>query len=510
MDYNWGDTDTLVSDTLDDDSDFNEEEEEQEDDEIENYTDQDDVNAYDIVEDGIIDQAVHLAARRNALCTNYETHTRHLGDKSCVLSEYLKDCSDKYYSLGYLGSSTYVVPLHVLSLVPGHKVHRLAIHKSNTTTDVVEVYVECLLNKRTRVTRRGSRQNSKDQNQFCPPNFEVICSSKKEASKSNCPLVLGNNVSNNALSGVCISYESDEMIWNVPNLCNNKNYRRPCGLGSTLVSNNVVLMYPEVQQYLIPEHLRIPKEDHLRFLCCCSSPSSASPKGLIRHAVDGTVVRCYKKGVDLQLTELILDFYNMNCTCDEADVILSVAGCEIELCRSCLCRLEEICLSYSRVSPHCITLHYYAEELVTLSFCTGSLMRFSNPDNKWVDSASIQSKPSDYTQILSSISLMIPFLSYISPTRAGMLSTFLSQSICTPSCRYDPCRVVVPLYNESPLMCARVVEEGSVDMLSTSIPGLNVFVVFCNLDLTHEDGMVMSASAAYRYKYLCVSKIKMT
>jgi hypothetical protein len=129
--------------------------------------------------------------------------------------------------------------------------------------------------------------------------------------------------------------------------------------------------------------------------------------------------RCYTKGVDSQIRELILDFYRINCTCDEPDVVLSVAGCRIELCRSCLRRLEEVCVSYSRVTPHCITLHYDTQDLVTLSFCTGSLMRFSNSDNRWVDSASVQTKPSDYSEMLSSISLMIPFLSYISPTRAA-------------------------------------------------------------------------------------------
>ena len=35
-----------------------------------------------------------------------------------------------------------------------------------------------------------------------------------------------------------------------------------------------------------------------------------------------------------------------------------------------------------------------------------------------------------------------------------------------------------------------------------------MFAIFFNLDLTYKDGIVMSATAAYRYKYLCVCKVK--
>lgn len=40
-----------------------------------------------------------------------------------------------------------------------------------------------------------------------------------------------------------------------------------------------------------------------------------------------------------------------------------------------------------------------------------------------------------------------------------------------------------------------------------SLPGLNLFVAFINTDLTYEDGVVMSVSAARKFKYLCMKRI---
>ncbi len=40
-------------------------------------------------------------------------------------------------------------------------------------------------------------------------------------------------------------------VYKVPSGCPSKRYRTPCGLGSTLLSNNVVLMHPDVPQYLV-------------------------------------------------------------------------------------------------------------------------------------------------------------------------------------------------------------------------------------------------------------------
>jgi hypothetical protein len=42
--------------------------------------------------------------------------------------------------------------------------------------------------------------------------------------------------------------------------------------GVDLVANSVVLMYPDIQQYMVPTDLRTSDESYLGFLCCCSSP----------------------------------------------------------------------------------------------------------------------------------------------------------------------------------------------------------------------------------------------
>jgi hypothetical protein len=64
-----------------------------------------------------------------------------------------------------------------------------------------------------------------------------------------------------------------------------------------MVVNSIVLMYPDVNQYLIDSESRRPTIDQIGFLCCTSSSPSAALKGLIRYTVTGTVCRCYNKGV---------------------------------------------------------------------------------------------------------------------------------------------------------------------------------------------------------------------
>ena len=61
--------------------------------------------------------------------------------------------------------------------------------------------------------------------------------------------------------------------------CPNKRYTAPCGAGSTMVTNSVVLMYPHINQYLIKPEQRMPHEHEIGFLCQSSSSSSAALKG---------------------------------------------------------------------------------------------------------------------------------------------------------------------------------------------------------------------------------------
>lgn len=58
----------------------------------------------------------------------------------------------------------------------------------------------------------------------------------KSGTTNEAPLCLGNSIS---CSRLAVTVGSK--VYNVPTQCNTKNYRRPCGLGATLVCKNVVL-----------------------------------------------------------------------------------------------------------------------------------------------------------------------------------------------------------------------------------------------------------------------------
>jgi hypothetical protein len=136
---------------------------------------------------------------------------------------------------------------------------------------------------------------SMDINEFVPfnPVVQLAKPIKNRGFKDKAPLTMGNKISCTRLSHCDLSLDENGVTYSVPTGCSTKNYRRPCGLGSTLVSNTVVLMYPDVQQYLVPSELREPSMDDIGFLCCSSSPSSASTKGIIRYLASGTVMRSY-------------------------------------------------------------------------------------------------------------------------------------------------------------------------------------------------------------------------
>jgi hypothetical protein len=90
---------------------------------------------------------------------------------------------------------------------------------------------------------------------------------------------------------------------------------------------------------------------------------------------------------------------------------------------------------------------------------------------------------------------------------AGNLDTCqILEVALIPNCRYDSSRVLVPLYRSRPLMVLgdREVSDGSEEY---TIPGLNLFTVFMNNDLTYEDGIAMSLSAANKFQYLCVKQV---
>ena len=108
------------------------------------------------------------------------------------------------------------------------------------------------------------------------------------------PFVCGHHSFSLALSRLNLTLYKDSKCYTaVPTSCPKARYKHPCGLGSTMIVNNVVLMYPDVNQYMIPGNLRAPTQDQVGILCPCSSSSSASLKGLERYVTSGVVCRCY-------------------------------------------------------------------------------------------------------------------------------------------------------------------------------------------------------------------------
>jgi hypothetical protein len=150
----------------------------------------------------------------------------HLGENSCPLSDYLSSTSQKgYHSTGYVGESAYVVPLHFLSVVPGHKISRLALRQTETTTDAVRVSVNCTLSKMLKGHGVGSLllseslktiTNCMDANQFCPSNFAVECVYDETNYCEHTPLALGNSVSSQVLSAVSVKCSHEGCYWTVP------------------------------------------------------------------------------------------------------------------------------------------------------------------------------------------------------------------------------------------------------------------------------------------------------
>lgn len=170
--------------------------------------------------------------------------------------------------------------------------------------------------------------------------------------------------------------------------------------------------------------------------------------------------------------------------------MFDIAGIKTSLCRVCADTIITTCRENLRQSPQSMTFHSEDDSNYTLSFCTGTVMRMQ--DEMWVDSKMQCSPPDSYEKITSTIVGMIPFLEYLEPTRAGMLCTFINQTVCTPMCLYDSTRSVIPLYFESPIMVPEHTNELEMSAHMT-IPGLNLFVVFMNMDLTYEDGIVLSS-----------------
>jgi hypothetical protein len=107
----------------------------------------------------------------------------------------------------------------------------------------------------------------------------------------------------------------------------------------------------------------------------------------------------------------------------------------------------------------------------------------------------------EYNIITAPALQLIPFIEYINPVCAGLINTYLPQAICEPVNTYQPNMVLIPNYKEVPITVA-----GGVSEAIRSIPGRNLFAVFMNMELTHEDGMLMSRSGLRSFRIRLLSR----
>jgi RNA polymerase Rpb2, domain 6 len=476
----------------------------------------------DNIDDGDGDQDVGSIARLGNIGHSLTPDTmsyRHLGPGSCVLSRYIGEYrTGSPIETGFLGDQRYVIPLHLSSIVPGHSNLRVAVCDTGSTRVGELVQVVSHISGSicpSHITGTTAMCNlidivntSMQTNDILPECFDIAVTKHIDGVNQvdRAPITLNHQDMVARLKGLSLQYIGSRGLYHVPLGCPDKRYKVPCGLGSTLVSNNVVLMYPNVPQYLVSEEHRRPTEDQLGFLCCVSSSTSASLKGLVRYAVCDIVCRCYNCGVGDEMVELshMLKSRECDCASGESHVQLMVAGVAVLICGECMSVIQSIVDKYSALTPHSITLHQVPStsngHVTVLSFCTGTMMRLSSERGVWVDNMSSTEFDGTYRQCVSSPVSLIPFIEYINPTRAGLMSVYLNQAISLPCNKYHGGITLVPLYLQKPYIMSDHCHYGDNDTLD-AIPGLNLLVVFMNMELTYEDGMVMSRSAARRFGY---------
>jgi hypothetical protein len=199
------------------------------------------------------------------------------------------------------------------------------------------------------------------------------------------PLCLGYSEFTRRLEGKSPFITLGTETYRIPTSCSETRHKVPYGLGQTMVSNSIVMMFPDVNQYLVSSELRKPSPKQVGFLCCTSSVSSAAQKGLIRFATPRTTCRCYNSGVGRQVEALIEFLRARGCSCDGRPVSVMIAGLTVFVCQDCSTSIATSIQRYSTKSPHCLTLHPRSNGYV-ISFCTGALMRNSGgKEGAWVD-----------------------------------------------------------------------------------------------------------------------------
>mmetsp|Transcript_2713 Transcript_2713/g.7224 ORF Transcript_2713/g.7224 Transcript_2713/m.7224 type:complete len:810 (+) Transcript_2713:24952-27381(+) len=448
--------------------------------------------------------------------TSRDPEERCLSSSHCILSRYhYENSTGTTITTGNLGNSRYIIPLHILSVVPGHAQERIGVNASDSTKLGIGVLTRCFLaSGNPSRTYIGSDvlcealhriDAGMCQCDFNPPGFTTTVSVKTTGESSNCPIAVGYSKSVEDLKSINLYTIRDNKVYRVTTDCPNTRYRAPSGLAATMVANSVVLMQPCINQYLVDASVRAPKSHERGFLCMCSTSTSAALKGLLRYACSGTIVRSYNMGVGQSIRELRNILLGSNCACkNEVDLVsYSIAGLLIRVCRRCHSVIVRFIQQRLVVSPHSLTLSRSTKsgsDEYTISFCTGALMRKVH-SGVWVDSNSTIEDYGSFDTVTSPCLTILPYYQYINPIRASLLNVYMSQAICKPCCRYHPSMVLIPQYGET-MIALPSLEPLDKVLLTDHVPGLNLRCIFMNMEYTYEDGIVMSRSAASRFRYI--------
>ena len=151
-----------------------------------------------------------------------------------------------------------------------------------------------------------------DNNDIMPSGFSVSVSASGQCDS---PIVCGYREFPLALDRLHLSLHKDSCYYTIPTTCPTTRNKHPCGLGSTMKVNSIVLMYPDVNQFMAPGDLRAPTSDQVGIQCPCSTSLSASPKGLERYVASGVVCHCSHMGDGSVLQQLCSELPVSGCIC---------------------------------------------------------------------------------------------------------------------------------------------------------------------------------------------------
>jgi len=474
-------------------------------------SDEDSHSLLDDISDG--DDASHLGDEDSDQYDGPKATHRLMYSGHSTLSNYMQCHSHGMdINTGYITDERYIIPLHIPPLVVGHIHERIAVCDTGTTKLPLLVRTSYMVNPMFQFGKKctlGSKGLAEaltyiDNQMICddlkPPGFMATIDLTSEPDS---PITLGHKGFPRKYDGVTLSTNEDSRSYVVPTSCPDKRYLAPCGLGSTMVANSVVLTFPGVNQYLVKPEQRQPHECETGFLCQSSSSSSAALKGLVRYVCTGTVCRCYNMGVGLILQDISARLVDNNCGCRKASVAISIAGLDYDVCDKCFSTIRQMLDTPSYLGPHVPTLQKTSNDMrYTISFCTGALMRMIS-DGKWISTKQDSNDDLQYHNVLSPCASLTPFPSNINATRLGLSNIYLQQAVCEPYSDYIAGMKLMPRYSEASVLMPDFMPsvDHIIDAGRSSMPGLNLRAVFMNMQQTYEDGIVMSRSASQRFNY---------